>query len=68
MEKQLPPVRVIAPGSAYRRDEIDATHLSAFNQLEMCIRDRIRGTRKPRGGWDTFIFGEKESGRTSRRR
>ena len=34
MEKQLPPVRVIAPGSAYRRDEIDATHLSAFNQLE----------------------------------
>ncbi len=34
MEKQVPPVRVIAPGSAYRRDEIDATHLSAFNQLE----------------------------------
>ena len=34
MEKQMPPVRVIAPGSAYRRDEIDATHLSAFNQLE----------------------------------
>lgn len=34
MERQLPPVRVIAPGSAYRRDEIDATHLSAFNQLE----------------------------------
>ena len=29
MEKQMPPVRVIAPGSAYRRDEIDATHLSA---------------------------------------
>lgn len=34
MEKQTPPVRVISPGSAYRRDEIDATHLSAFNQLE----------------------------------
>ena len=29
-----PPVRIIAPGSAYRRDEIDATHLSVFNQLE----------------------------------
>ncbi|HYF36471.1 MAG TPA: phenylalanine--tRNA ligase subunit alpha, partial [Prosthecobacter sp.] len=28
------PVRIIAPGSAYRRDEIDATHLSVFNQLE----------------------------------
>ena len=34
MENQTPPVRIIAPGSAYRRDEIDATHLSVFNQLE----------------------------------
>ncbi len=34
MESQRPPVRIIAPGSAYRRDEIDATHLSVFNQLE----------------------------------
>ncbi|MFZ4764135.1 MAG: phenylalanine--tRNA ligase subunit alpha [Roseimicrobium sp.] len=31
--KELP-VRIIAPGAAYRRDEIDATHLSVFNQLE----------------------------------
>src|SRR5690606_20708087 len=34
MESAKPPVRIIAPGSAYRRDEIDATHLSVFNQLE----------------------------------
>ena len=34
MESEPPPVRIIAPGSAYRRDEIDATHLSNFNQLE----------------------------------
>lgn len=34
MEKEKPPVRIIAPGSAFRRDEIDATHLSAFHQLE----------------------------------
>jgi phenylalanyl-tRNA synthetase alpha chain len=34
MEGAKPPVRIIAPGSAYRRDEIDATHLSVFNQLE----------------------------------
>src|SRR5690606_10616181 len=34
MESQSPPIRIIAPGSAYRRDEIDATHLSVFNQLE----------------------------------
>ncbi|MGE9269881.1 MAG: hypothetical protein ACQKBU_03685, partial [Verrucomicrobiales bacterium] len=34
MEDEKPPLRIIAPGSAYRRDEIDATHLSVFNQLE----------------------------------
>ncbi|MCF7731661.1 MAG: phenylalanine--tRNA ligase subunit alpha [Akkermansiaceae bacterium] len=40
MESQPPPLRIIAPGSAYRRDEIDATHLSAFNQLEGLYVDR----------------------------
>ena len=34
------PVRIIAPGAAYRRDEIDATHLSVFNQLEGLYVDR----------------------------
>lgn len=34
MESQPPPVRVISPGAAYRRDEVDATHLAQFNQLE----------------------------------
>lgn len=40
MERQPPPVRVIAPGAAYRRDEIDATHLSQFNQIEGLAVDR----------------------------
>ena len=34
MENQPPPVRVIAPGAAYRRDEVDATHLAQFTQME----------------------------------
>jgi phenylalanyl-tRNA synthetase alpha chain len=34
MEKLAPPVRIIAPGAAYRRDEVDATHLAQFNQME----------------------------------
>ncbi len=34
MENCPPPVRIIAPGSAYRRDEVDATHLSQFTQME----------------------------------
>ncbi|SHJ63495.1 phenylalanyl-tRNA synthetase, alpha subunit [Rubritalea squalenifaciens DSM 18772] len=40
MEKASAPVRIIAPGSAYRRDEIDATHLSVFNQLEGLYVDK----------------------------
>jgi phenylalanyl-tRNA synthetase alpha chain len=43
MEKDAPPIRIIAPGSAYRRDEIDATHLSVFNQLEgLCVDEDIQ--------------------------
>jgi phenylalanyl-tRNA synthetase alpha chain len=34
MESLPPPVRIIAPGAAYRRDEIDATHLAQFTQME----------------------------------
>jgi phenylalanyl-tRNA synthetase alpha chain len=34
MVAQPPPVRIIAPGACYRRDEIDATHLSQFTQME----------------------------------
>ena len=40
MELQGPPVRIIAPGAAYRRDEVDATHLAQFNQLEGLYVDR----------------------------
>ena len=34
MENCPPPIRIIAPGSAYRRDEVDATHLAQFTQME----------------------------------
>jgi phenylalanyl-tRNA synthetase alpha chain len=34
METHPPPLRIIGPGAAYRRDEVDATHLSQFNQME----------------------------------
>lgn len=34
MLEQKPPVRIIAPGRCYRRDEIDATHLMSFTQCE----------------------------------
>ena len=40
MENATPPVRIIAPGSAYRRDDVDATHLPVFNQLEGLYVDK----------------------------
>ncbi|MGA9185420.1 MAG: phenylalanine--tRNA ligase subunit alpha [Candidatus Acidiferrales bacterium] len=34
MEKQQPPVRIVVPGKAYRRDNPDATHGYMFHQIE----------------------------------
>ena len=34
MESSAPPIRVIAPGAAFRRDEVDATHSAQFHQIE----------------------------------
>ena len=34
MCKQKPPVRVLAPGMVFRRDELDATHSPTFHQIE----------------------------------
>jgi phenylalanyl-tRNA synthetase alpha chain len=34
MEKQAPPVRIIAPGRVYRPDTVDATHHFMFHQVE----------------------------------
>ena len=34
METQQPPLYVVVPGRCYRRDELDATHLSSFTQIE----------------------------------
>jgi phenylalanyl-tRNA synthetase alpha chain len=34
MEKQDPPVYIVVPGRTYRPDEVDATHLNQFTQIE----------------------------------
>jgi len=34
MQQYQPPVRVVAPGTVYRRDPFDASHAPAFEQLE----------------------------------
>jgi len=39
MEAQAPPVRIIAPGRVYRRDNFDATHTPMFTQVEGLVVD-----------------------------
>jgi phenylalanyl-tRNA synthetase alpha chain len=55
MESTPPPVRIIAPGAAFRRDEIDATHLSQFNQLEALYVDKDVSVADLRGTLDYFF-------------
>src|SRR5476649_439561 len=42
MLSQPPPLRIIAPGRCYRRDEIDATHGMSFFQMEGLDRKSTR--------------------------
>jgi len=39
MERQKPPIRVVAPGRVYRPDTVDATHMFMFHQLEALVVD-----------------------------
>ena len=34
MENHEPPIRIIAPGRVYRRDNLDVTHTPMFHQVE----------------------------------
>lgn len=50
LEKNPPPVRIVAPGRVYRRDAVDATHSPVFHQVELLAIDEgldfshLRGT------------------------
>jgi len=35
LEKRKPPLRIVAPGRVFRRDDIDATHSLMFHQVEI---------------------------------
>lgn len=38
--KEVPPLRIIAPGRAFRRDTVDATHSANFHQIEGLYVDK----------------------------
>ncbi len=52
MEKNDPPIRIVAPGRCYRRDTVDATHAAVFHQMELLAVDEgltftdLKGTVK----------------------
>jgi phenylalanyl-tRNA synthetase alpha chain len=55
MESAPPPIRVIAPGAAYRRDEIDATHTTQFHQIEGLYVDENVSVADLKGTLEFFL-------------
>lgn len=40
LAKRKPPLRIVAPGRVFRRDDIDATHSLIFHQIEILALDK----------------------------
>jgi len=55
MENAPPPIRVIAPGAAYRRDEVDATHSAQFHQIEGLYVDEKVSIADLKGTLEFFL-------------
>jgi len=55
MESVPPPLRVIAPGAAYRRDEVDATHSAQFHQIEGLYVDENVSVADLKGELEFFL-------------
>jgi phenylalanyl-tRNA synthetase alpha chain len=55
MEGAPPPIRVIAPGAAYRRDEVDATHSAQFHQIEGLYVDEGVSVADLKGTLEFFL-------------
>jgi phenylalanyl-tRNA synthetase alpha chain len=55
MQSAPPPIRVIAPGAAYRRDELDATHSPQFHQIEGLYVDENVSVADLKGALEFFM-------------
>ena len=55
MQAAPPPIRVIAPGAAYRRDELDATHSPQFHQIEGLYVDENISVADLKGALEFFM-------------
>ncbi|WP_315117476.1 phenylalanine--tRNA ligase subunit alpha [uncultured Clostridium sp.] len=62
MEKQKPPIMMIAPGKVYRSDAVDATHSPIFYQMEGLVVDKGITFADLKGTLEMFakkMFGDK---------
>jgi phenylalanyl-tRNA synthetase alpha chain len=66
MEKQKPPLRILAPGKVYRPDAVDATHSFIFHQIEGFAVDEGIKFSDLKGTLDVFVKGV--FGKTTRTR
>ncbi len=55
MEAAPPPIRVIAAGAAFRRDEVDATHSAQFHQIEGLYVDEKVSVADLKGTLEFFL-------------
>jgi len=55
MQSAPPPIRVISPGAAYRRDELDATHSPQFHQIEGLYVDENVSIADLKGALEFFM-------------
>lgn len=55
MEKQKPPIRIIAPGRVYRSDALDATHSPLFHQVEGLVADKNITMADLKGTLEVFV-------------
>jgi phenylalanyl-tRNA synthetase alpha chain len=55
MQAAPPPIRVIAPGAAYRRDEVDTTHSAQFHQIEGLYVDKNVSVADLKGALEFFF-------------
>src|SRR3979411_778137 len=55
MQAATPPLRVIAHGAAYRRDEVDATHSAQFHQIEGLYVDQNVSVADLKGTIEFFM-------------
>ena len=55
MQAAPPPLRVISPGAAYRRDELDATHSPQFHQIEGLYVDENVSVADLKGALEFFM-------------